>query len=321
MTTLERTAAYLKEEDNYLILTHASPDGDTLGSASALCRALRALGKRVNVACSDPIPPHCLFLMEEDLPQAFEYRQIVAVDVADVKLLGERLSVYADRIDLCIDHHPSNCVAANLLLVDTEAAAAAEVIYELILLLGVPLDQQMAVQIYTGISTDSGCFRYSNTTARTHRIAAALFEVGFDHAEIDRNMLETKSHARVRLEQMVLETIEYHFDGMCALVAVTEEMRQQSGALESELDGVSQIPRQIEGVEVGVTLRQKNACEYRVSLRTNRWLNASDICAHLGGGGHLRAAGCRIHGDLEEAKRQILGAIAKELDRTGRSLS
>ena len=318
MTTLERACAYLREGDDFLILTHTSPDGDTLGSASALCRALRAMGKRANIACSDPIPQKYSFLVEPDLPEPFAYRRIVSVDVADVQLLGDALAGYGDRIELCIDHHPSNCIRADIRLLDTAAAAAAEVVYELIRALGVTPDRQMAIQVYTGISTDSGCFRFSNTTARTHRIAAELFELGIDHTEIDRRMFETQSRGYVALEQQVLASIEYHFDGLCALVAVTREMLEQSGVSDSELDGIAQLPRQIEGVEVGATLKQKQDGEFRVSLRTNRWLNASEICERLGGGGHVRAAGCRIHGDLAGAKRQLLEAIGAELAKRER---
>ncbi len=309
--TTAQAAQMLREADDILILTHQYPDGDTLGCAFAMCRGLLSMGKRARVVCSDPIPQKYSYLYHDMKECAFEPGFILAVDVADAPLLGSGLSEYADRVDLCIDHHHSNTkYAANLLL--KEYAAAAEVVFEVLLELDVTIDEDIAAAIYTGISTDTGCFKYANTTAQSHAIAAQMMRVGIDTYPINRLMFEIKSRARFEIERLALESVEYYFDGICAVMYITKQMLQKSKALESDLDGLTPIPRQIDGVQIGVTLREKIDGAWKISVRTGAEFNASSICGRLGGGGHMRAAGCTVTGTAREACDKILKEIAAE---------
>lgn len=314
MKNLEEAAAVLRGSERVLILCHQFPDGDTLGSGSALCRGLRQLGKRAAVRCSDPIGPKYRFLFENLPDDSFEPDLIAAVDVADKALFGEPLlSQYGGQVDLCIDHHGSNMSYAKQSYVDPKAAATCEIIYTLLKLLGVTIDKPIAEALYTGVSTDTGCFKYTNTTPATHRIAADLLETGINSADIDRAMFDTKSRARLDMERRVLDSIRYACGGKVAVIRITKQMIAESGAIEDDLDGLATIPRGIEGVLIGVTLREKDDGAFKVSLRAVRPANAAEICEEFGGGGHRGAAGCTLHLPLEEAETQILQAVGRYL--------
>ena len=304
----DRAVSLLREADRVLILTHQYPDGDTLGSGFALCRALLALGKTVRVECADPIPEKYAYMMEGLAPLDFEPAFVCAVDVADTHLLGS-LSVYANRVDLCIDHHGSNVEYARELLLDAGCSATAMLIADIIRGLGVEIDRAMAECIYTGIATDTGCFKYSNTTPQTHRLAADMMERGIAYDIINRAMFDIKTRERIELERQALDTVTFYYEGRCAIMTISEEMVRRSGATDNDMEGLAPIPRQIEGVWVGVTLREKSGGAYKVSVRTGNHADASAICARLGGGGHVRAAGCSLDGPADQAVRRILAAI------------
>ena len=311
MISASAAASFLERSDKFVILTHASPDGDTLGSAYALADALCALNKRVFVVCPDKIPEKFGYLIKEY--EAFEPETVVAVDIADEKLLGSLYDRYSGRIALCIDHHSSNTKYAEMLYLEADAAAACECIYNVINELGTKITPYMASCLYTGIATDTGCFKFSNTTPRSHRYAAELIEKGADYGEINRVMFEVKSRGRIAMERKVLENIEFYYGGRCAVITVTRDMIKETGCPLGDLDGVTAMLRQIEGVQIGVTIKEKPDGKYKVSLRTFEPYNAADICAVFGGGGHIRAAGCEFSCDIESAKRQLLSAIGEVL--------
>ena len=310
---LAAVCTYLKEQDNLLVLTHASPDGDTLGSAYALKLGLQKLGKRVQVICCDEIPHKYDYFMFDDgydfVPEA-----VVAVDVADIKLLGDIYAQFEGKIDLNIDHHISNTMYAKRLYLDPNAAACAECIFEILTELQVELDKDIANALYTGISTDTGCFKYSNVTVRTHEIAAKLYKIGIDAAKINQAMFDTKSKNRLYMEKMVLDQAEFHFNDRCMLLTVTTEMQEKSGCTGSELEGVAVISRSVEGVLAGVSIKQIGQRKFKVSLRTYEPLDASEICKKLGGGGHRSAAGCTLEGTLSEVKAELLSVVGQALE-------
>ena len=216
-------------------------------------------------------------------------------------------------VELCIDHHASNKHYAKDWLVRSSAAACAEIIEDICYSFEeVILTTRIANCIYTGVATDTGCFRYSNTTGHSHSVAGRMIKAGCDFAMINRVMFELKSPSRIAMEKEVLNTIEYHFNKQCALVYITKDMMERTGALDSELEGVAAIPRQIEGVEVGITFRERDD-GFKVSLRTGDLIDASVICARLGGGGHRCASGCNVEGTLEEAKAAVLASVKESL--------
>ncbi len=307
--TVQECCEMLREMDNIAILCHRNPDGDTLGSGFALHYILKQLGKRSKIFCHDEIPKQYSYMLLEYEPEIFTPQYIVAVDVADEQLLGENLDFFKGKIDLCIDHHGSNKHYAKNWLVRDTAAANCEIMEDICYgFEEVELTKLIADCIYTGVSTDTGCFRYSNTTGHTHSVAGRMFKAGCDFVMINRVMFELKTLSRIALEKEVLSTVEYHFDKRCALIYITKEMLETTGAVESELESVPAIPRQIEGVEVGITLRQRDN-GYKISLRTGEEVDASVVCGKLGGGGHRAASGCFVEGDLETAKKAILAAV------------
>ncbi len=314
---IEEAISRILKEDSILLLCHKNPDGDTLGSAAALYHALCALGKQTAVLCADPIPSMYRYMQIEVFRQQFEPQFIVAVDVASIQLFGDAISEYTQHVDLCIDHHSSNSGYAYGTLLDSTAAATAELMYELIPMLGVEITPLIADCLYTGLSTDTGCFRFSNTTAHTHQVAAGLMELGARVEELNEILFESKSKGRMAAERMALDSLEYYYEDRCALIVLTKEQIAESGVAPSELEGMTGLPRMIEGVEVGITIRQQPSGSYKISVRTTRGVDACAIARRLGGGGHTRAAGCELEGTLENAKAAIVAEAGRELARTG----
>jgi len=315
LISFEKAAELLKEMDNILILCHANPDGDTLGSGFALCRALKAIGKKARVDCSSEIPSKFSYITEGIFNESFEAENFVAVDVADIRLLGDNYAKeYENKIKLNIDHHGSNTMFAENTLLDSSAAAACEVVYELICTLGVEVNKAIADCIYTGISTDTGCFRFTNTTAKTHIIASKVMEKGADIEKINRLMFETKSRSYMRLEKLALDTLKMYFDGRCAVLTIMQDMYEKSGAKESDTDAICAIPRQIEGVQIGASIKQKDEKRFKISVRTHAPYDAAKICGAMGGGGHPRAAGCEIFGSLDDVLDELLKTVEANLE-------
>ncbi len=298
--TLEEAAALLSEHDRIKILTHTYPDGDCLGSGYALAYALRKLGKQANVAVDGNLPSKFGYLADHYEEQDFVPEYIVSVDVAARTLLGESVMQGVERIDLCIDHHRTNSLDADNVYVDTEAAAAAESIYQLMPLLGAELDEDIAAGIYTGISTDTGCFCYSNTTPRTHQIAAQVMPY-CDWRAINYVNFVVKTREKLTLERKVNDTMRFCANGECAIIYTTLKMCEDLGVGDDEMEGLASIPRQIEGVKMGITMREKSGGIFKISVRTNDGIDAAAFCKQFGGGGHPAAAGCSVEGDLDTA--------------------
>lgn len=308
---LVQACELLLSAEDILLLAHRSPDGDTLGSCFALCYALAGSGKRVRIACADPFPKKYDYFTAGAAFPDFEPRFVAAIDVADDKLLGSLQEKYP-RVDLCIDHHPSNTGYAENRLLDPRQAATAQLCFLLLREMQLPITPLIADCLFTGLTTDTGCFRYASVTAYTHRIAAELIALGANAAEINRRMFETKTPARLSLERQAMRSLEYAFNGSCALIAISLQDWEQAGATEEDFEGIAALPRQIEGVLAGITLREKPE-GWKVSLRTQHAVNASAICAQFGGGGHQLAAGCMIAGPLPAVREQLLAALAPYL--------
>lgn len=314
----KEAAGLLRQWDHILVLSHASPDGDTLGSACALMRGLVSLGKQVSFRCADEIPHKFDYLFQGlplGGPAQFTPEHIVSVDVADTVLLGSLQEEYGEKIELAIDHHGTHKAFAKARWVEADSAATAELIWLLLKELGVTADKAMADCVYTGISTDTGCFRYPNVTPRTLRLGAETMEAGADAAEINRLMFETKSLAMVRAELMELNSMEIFCNGKCSMIYVPLSVFEKTGAKPGDMDGsVAALSRQIEGVLLGVTVKEKENGEIKVSVRANPPANAAAICEKFGGGGHTGAAGCSFSGiSMEEAAERLKAACEEEL--------
>lgn len=311
---VQQAAEFLKENDDYLILMHASPDGDTLGCGYALCGALQRLGKRAKAVCPDEIPHKFDYLFSAAEIQEFEPKNVVCVDVADTKLLGA-MKETGDTAELCIDHHETNTEYAKRLLLRAEYAAACELMYEVINALGVPFDRELANCIYTGAATDTGCFKFSNTTAQTHMVAAKMMKFGADFARINYVHFDLKSQGRIKLEQEALKSIRYFEGGRVALISVTQQLIQSVDVDSDDVGALANIPRRIEGVDVGICIKERKSGELKASLRTSALVNAAEVCARFGGGGHARAGGCSFYEGFAQAEDAIVKAACEAVKK------
>lgn len=312
--TIAQAAQMLKNAHRLLLLTHSRPDGDTLGSAYGLAYALP--GKEITIVNDDTPGERLDFLCEGTFPLTpfhkvqGEFDLIVAIDVADNKLLGDYVS-RLPRVDLKIDHHAMGKDFAAKLLVDPTAAACGEIVYEIVCALG-SMNAKTADCLYAAISSDTGSFRYQNTTPRTHEIAAALIRAGCRHSEIDHQLFESHTPAEIKAMRLVWEKVCFLRDGKIAMVTVTNEDKQNEGLSDPDTGIMNSMPREIMGVELGIVLKQstKHPEEYKVSLRSCDCVNANEICALLGGGGHARAAGATVSAaSAQQAQERVLWAV------------
>lgn len=301
--SIDECAKLLKEQDNILILTHAHPDGDTLGCGFALCRALMKLGKICAVKNADEIPKKYSYMYEDIVPIKFKPKYVVAVDVATENLLGELEGKY--HIDMCIDHHSTNTEYADNILVE-DVPAASETMLKVVKALGADIDKGIADCLYTGLTTDTGCFRYASTTAQTYRAAAEMIECGADNGRINRVMFETKTKTYARLERLALDSMRFYVNEKVAIITVTQEMYKLTGSNEQETEALAPLTRQIEGVEVGITIREKADGTCKASIRTFESVNAAELAKCFGGGGHAQAAACKFACDVKEAREQLV---------------
>ena len=313
MTTLtvRQAAERLRAFDNVLVLTHLRPDGDTVGSAAALCAGLRALGKTAyllpNPELTDTAAP---YFRPYAAPEGFTPERVVSTDIATTALFPENAKPYADRVDLAIDHHPSFEGFGRENVVRPSAAATGEIIYSILAALG-PITAEMALPLYVAVSTDCGCFAYGNTTAQTHAVAAALLQTGIDFQAVNKTFFRTKSRKRLALEAAMLSGIEYHDQDRVAVLAAPLSLIAQVQATETDAEDLSALGGQIEGVDCAVTMRELRPDVWKFSLRTGPRVNATRACALLGGGGHAAAAGCTVEAPFAEAKGRMLEAIAQ----------
>ena len=302
--------------DRILLLTHHLPDGDALGSIYALYLVLKSLGKTVR--CVTEKTPSSLKAAAIPCEEPeFAPEAVVTVDVADRKMLGDELNErYGGIVDLCIDHHGTNSSYARYDLVDPSAAAASEVLFDMLKTVGFQITEPIARELYIGIATDTGCFRYGNTNAKVMRAAAELMECGIDTGSLNTDLFETKTQAYAAFERMAMNALKTYCGGKCAIMLITREMYDKSGLDESDDKPVNALPRQIEGVYVGVTVKEKkNGNGFRVSMRSKEPVSAAEICTKLGGGGHRLAAGCELTGTKEEVVAALLSAVTPVLER------
>ena len=308
--TYTEAAAWLRAHDRYLILTHKRPDGDTIGCAAALCRGLRGLGKTAHI-CPGTGETHLFTPYLEGLlaPEDYQPDTVVSVDIAARGLFTKSGEPWLERgVDLAIDHHPSQEFFAKETCLDAGRAACGEIIYEILNELG-QVNTETAVPLYVAVSTDTGCFQYGNTTADTHRVAAALMATGMDVFPLNKRHFRTKTWARLQVERLIVERMHRYEDGKIAVAPVSLSLMDEAGATEEDMEDIAAFLGQIEGVETSVTIRELEDGACKLSVRTSGGLNATKVCALLGGGGHAAAAGCTVGGTLEQAESAILDAI------------
>ena len=310
MLTVSEAAALLRSFDRVLILTHIRPDGDTVGCAAGLCAALRTMGKTAYLLPNPGVTENTApYFTPYSAPADFVPEKVVSTDIATVGLFPDNAKSYADKVDLAIDHHPSFEGFGKANIVRPEAAACGELILDIVREL-TPLTPEIALPLYVAISTDTGGFQFSNTTAYTHIVAAALMETGIDYQTVNKVFFRTKTRKRLALEADMLTNLEYFDRERVAFLYVPRSLMARLQATESDAEELSSLGAQIQGVDCAVTFRELGEGEWKLSVRTGERVNATEVCRLMGGGGHARAAGCTVKADLTEVKRRCLAAIA-----------
>ena len=310
--TIKEVAEFLRTHDKFLILTHRRPDGDTIGCAAALGVLLRQMGKTAGVLYNRETTEHFEPYIEELwVADDFDYETVVSVDLAALSLFPDNAEQFKTKVDLAIDHHPSYEHFGKVDCVHPECAACGEVIYEIAAELG-RLTKEVALPLYVAVSTDTGCFVYSNVTANTHRVAAALLETGIDYRAANKLHFRTKSKKRIALEGELLRTMEFYDENRIVIVSLPQELQRRLDLTEADMEDISALGGVVEGTDCSVTMKETKDGAWKISLRTGARVNATRACAKLGGGGHRAASGCVIeHETFDAAKQMILDAIAQ----------
>ena len=308
--TYQEAAGFLLAHDHYLILTHLRPDGDTVGCAAGLCRALRQAGKTAYVLSNREVTPLFSPYLEGLLaPEGWQPDTVVSVDIAARGLFPDNAQPYLERVDLAIDHHPSQEFFAGETCLDAGRAACGELVLDIAEQLG-PITPDIAVPLYVAVSTDCGCFAYGNTTANTHRAAARLIDCGIPLSQLNKRHFRTKTLRRLQVESAIVRSMELLDGGRTALAFISLDLLAQTGADERDLDDIANFVGQIEGVCNAATLRELSPGRCKLSLRPDpAVLNANHVCALLGGGGHAAAAGATMECTLQQAREAVLRAI------------
>jgi len=305
----------IKNAEKIAIFNHESPDGDALGSAYALKLIINALGKQAEVFLrpgDERTREYKLIKGTENSGLKIEDCDLkIAVDCADIDRLGE-IKEYFHGNTAAIDHHITHAEFADSTLVVPDAPATGEVIFDVAEKLGVDISQDIANNIYTAIICDTGNFKYSSTTSKTHRVAAKLMETGIDIADLSKQVFDTKSFGYFKAYKKGIDNLELFVDGKIAILSITEADFLELGVDEVLIDGIVELPRSVEGVEVGVYIRQR-AEGFKVSLRSNGDVDVAEVALHFGGGGHKKAAGCLIKSSLDDAKQRLVQEVEKQL--------
>ena len=315
-TNLKEIAKMLRDPgfDRVLVACHRSPDGDAVGSSHALAFALRKMGKQARVFCTDAIGAEFSYLTQaEEGLFPFEPLFFVTVDVASPEMLPG--AEFLDKIALVLDHHRINTVEGKVKYVDPEKASCGEIVLALLKEMEIEFDSYLASALYTAISTDTGCFRYSNTGEDTFLAAAFLsrFAEKGDFYNINKKMFETKSRLRMKLESFAASEMKLFCEGKIAYLCVTKSIQEKMGATYSELDTLINVLRQLEGVEVSIVSKEREEGVFKVSVRSEKGFDASDFCHTFGGGGHIAAAGCTLTGTEKEITEKLLSEAERRI--------
>ncbi|RUS46316.1 bifunctional oligoribonuclease/PAP phosphatase NrnA [Cohnella sp. AR92] len=321
---LEAAADYIRERDDFLVVAHVQPDGDAISSTVAVGWLLEKLGKTYTMYNDGPVPSRLAYLWKsESIATAAsrpdrKFKHVISVDCADFGRCGASKELFEEGYDLLnIDHHPTNDGFGTVNLLDFEAAATVEILHDLCETMQMTMDEAAATAIYTGLMTDTGGFRYSNTSAKVMEIASALLRAGANGPQLAETLLERMTMGQMRMIQTALTRLEFSSDQRIGWLWVTGEDLAETGASSEDLEGLVNYPRNVEGVEVGLLFKQTAPDSVKISLRSAGVVDVSAVAQQFGGGGHIRAAGCRVGATLSEAIPQVVAAVQKALDEAG----
>lgn len=304
--TLRESVDFLRARDNFLILTHTRPDGDTLGSAAALCHALRRMGKSAamfrNVETTDKYAP---FVEEYWAGADFACETVISVDLADARMFPKG---FEGSVDLAFDHHPGGAAYAQRRLVWPKRSSCGELILALLEEIG-GITPEEADLLYMAVSTDTGCFVYANVTAETFHAAGRLTDLGARVPYLNNLLFRTKRRARLLLEGYIYSTLRSYRDDQLNIAVITLEMLEKSGAVESDCEDLAGLAGLVAGSRVSVTVRELRPGHSKVSMRSDGSVSCTEVCKRFGGGGHLMASGCEMDLSGEETAEAMRAAI------------
>ncbi len=308
--TRNETAQYLLQHDNFCILSHRRPDGDTIGSSAALCLGLRSLGKTAHVLFNEEVSSRFAWLHEGLTKDAVEAGDtIVSTDVASPGMLPKAFQHLLGKIDLRIDHHASATSFTEWELVDGDSASCAELVWDVLRDAGVTMDKNIAEAVYVGVSTDTGCFRYSNTTAHTFSVAADCAKAGARVYELNQELFETNTLGRLKMQAWIVAHMKMLRNGEMAIVAIPKAVEEEIGVTEDDMDNISSFPRTVAGVCMAATLRETSDDGTKISVRAVPGYDATKVTEIFGGGGHKGAAGASLKMPLAEAAKALEEAM------------
>lgn len=328
--TTKQAADILRAHDNFLLVTHARPDADTVGSSVALGEALRSIGKKVKIMCTDTIPERLSFLLncigneevsecshekENYLLKKNEYMSfhadfIISVDVASLSLIGDYPKELLPEINMKIDHHQQRDRFARYDITRSDYASCGEVIYEIICEI-CTITSDIATALYSAIVSDTGSFRFDSVTPNTHKTVASLLETGFDHSAVCRTLFSTHTLSEMRATELAIHNLNFFRNGTIAATSIELSDMLRYGIAKDDTASINSLPVGISGVELGIVLKEDTVPNrYKISLRSNEYMDTSMIAATFGGGGHIHASGCVIDApNVEETLNLILKAI------------
>ena len=305
--TVAECAKLLGSKDGILLLTHKNPDGDTVMSAAALCRALRRKNKKAYLYHNPQITKKMLpFVDKLFAPESFVPKYIVSVDVATENLFPKD---FDGKVDLAIDHHPSNSHFAAEELIESERSACGEIVQKLIVALAGKLTKTEATLLYIALTTDTGAFQYANTDEQTFRSAAELVQAGADAHAVMLHFFRKTSLARLRLEGMIYSGLHVYHEGKLVIATVTLEMMQTAEATEDDCDDLAGLSGRAEDALMNVTIRELSDGSSKISVRSAPGVSSLAVCSAFGGGGHELASGCTIQASPEKAEKLLLDVI------------
>lgn len=316
MTTIDQILKYIKKSKNIVIVTHENPDGDAVGSSLAMYHALKGLKKNVDIIipeyakCFNELPGIDEVIKESDKV----YDLAISLDAATDKLLNVWVKYFREADQrIVIDHHSTNTMFGDINYVDLSAPACAQVVYMLIKHYRWKITPEIGTCIMAGIITDTGGFQYSGVSKDTFNIAAELLDVGVNISKVYKKVFDTKTKSSFELRRIAIDRMEFLEDGKIAFTYVTNEDERKVNAGVGDYEGIVSEGRSVEGVEVSIFLHELKDGEFKISLRSNSYVNVSDVCIMFGGGGHIRAAGAKMTADPLVIRDKVVNEVKRQL--------
>lgn len=321
LSQLDEALAFIKANASFLVVSHVQPDGDAISSTAVVSWLLERMGKKAVLVNESELPSRLSYLYHFDQIVSLKQQKleasfdaVIAVDCADNRRIGEVSSLFPEGCELLnIDHHPTNNRFGTVNVIRPDAAATAEILFDLIERAGLTPDLDCATAIYTGLLTDTGGFRYSNTSPRVMEIAARLLAIGVSGSKLADHLLEKMTIAKLKLLQLSLARLTFSDDLKIGWVHIGKNDIADCGAVPEDLEGIVNYALNVDGVEVGILFKETSDGAVKASLRSAGKADVAAIAQAFGGGGHVRASGCRLDGPMEEAVKSLVETVRKAL--------